>query len=315
RTHVRPTTHAQIGRLVASSGSVTAYTLPPIRGTDAGTGAPISLNGEARHSARLFGVRPGVRLEQTQAAVAGPSSTRIGADRVGEEARDGLKAALDRCITPDVTISEPDVFYLHRVKDGHDVYFLANTMQEDRGRVEVTFERVGRPELWNPNTGATEPIHVYDVRDGRLVLWLDFPPTEAHVVVIRGGPSTGSGQALDGAPHVTETNLDAVTMEGGTVVGYAEGWEEAFAVVGRQRRIGAARQRLAPIELPERYAFRTEEPNALLIGDFKMRMFEGDAAGDGWESADFDDAGWLDVTNGAWEMQLPAERDEATYPV
>src|SRR5690606_11855159 len=352
-THVRPTTFAQIERLVASGGSVIADTLLPMHVIEPGTGAPVSSNGEARDFARFFGVDPGMLLERFQAGEAGPFDVRYGTGpdgsgnvivftgpglsaetatkvdrralagegmsspgaRAGQEARDGLKAALDRCITPDVTISEPDVFYLHRVKDGHDVYFLANTMQEDRGRVEVTFERVGRPELWNPNTGATEPIHVYDVRDGRLVLWLDFPPTEAHVVVIRGGPSTGSGQALDGAPHVTETNLDAVTMEGGTVVGYAEGGEEAFAVVGRQRRIGAARQRLAPIELPERYAFRTEEPNALLIGDFKMRMFEGDAAGDGWESADFDDAGWLDVTNGAWEMQLPAERDEATYPV
>src|SRR5690606_29890572 len=152
-------------------------------------------------------------------ALAGEGMSSPGA-RAGQEARAALQAALDRCITPDVTISEPDVFYLHRVKDGHDVYFLANTMQEDRGRVEVTFEQVGRPELWNPNTGATEPVHVYDVRDGRLVLWLDFPPSEAHVVVIRG--------EIEG-PHVTETNLDAVTFDGDTVVGYAEGGEAVFA--------------------------------------------------------------------------------------
>ena len=28
----------------------------------------------------------------------------------------------------------------------------------------------------------------------------------------------------------------------------------------------------------------------------------------------YDDGNWLDVTMGAWEMQLPQERDESTYP-
>src|SRR5690606_36616405 len=101
---------------------------------------------------------PGLNADQAtmtdRRALDGEGMSSPGA-RMGAEARAALQAALDRCITPDLTISVPDVFYLHRVKDGHDVYFLANTMQEDRGRVEVTFEQVGRPELWNPITGAT----------------------------------------------------------------------------------------------------------------------------------------------------------------
>ncbi len=342
-THIRPTTFAQIQRLVASGGSVIADTLLPTHFIEPGTSAPVSPNGEARDVSGFFGLDARALHDRFVAGEAGPYDVRFGtgpdgtghvivitgpglsADqatktdrraldgegmsspgaRMGAEARAALQAALDRCITPDVTISEPDVFYLHRVKDGHDVYFLANTMQEDRGRVEVTFEQVGRPELWNPNTGATEPVHVYDVRDGRLVLWLDFPPSEAHVVVIRG--------EIEG-PHVTETNLDAVTFDGDTVVGYAEGGEAVFAVVDGRRRTAEAREALPPLVLPERYAFRTEEPNVLLLGNFKMRMLEGER-GDGFEAPDFDDGDWLDVTNGAWEMQLPAERDEATYPV
>jgi hypothetical protein len=342
-THIRPTTFAQIERLVNTGGSVIADTLLPMHVIEPGQGPPVSPNGEVKSFARFFGVDPGELLDRFQRGEAGPFDVRFGTgpegngnvivftgpglsaetatrmdrralagegmgspgSRVGQEARDGLVEALGRCITPDVTISEPDVFYLHRVKDGHDVYFLANTMQEDRGRVEVTFEQAGRPELWNPNTGATEPIHVYDVRDGRLVIHLDFPPSESYVVVIR--------DELDG-PHMTETNLSAVTMEGDAVVGYSEGGEEVFAAVGGQRRTGAARRKLDAITLPECYAFRTEEPNALLIGAWKMRMLEGED-GPGFEAPDFDDSRWLDVTNGAWEMQLPAERDEATYPV
>ncbi len=341
-THIRPTTFAQMERLVAQGGSVIADTLLPIHFIEPGTSAPASPNGEARDVSRLFGVDARALYDRFVAGDAGPfdvtyntgpggagnvivftggglgtpgaetarvlASEDMGArdETISEAAMDGLKAALGRCITPDVTISEPDVFYLHRVKDDHDVFFLANTMQEDRGCVEVTFERVGRPELWNPNTGATEPLHVYDVRDGRLVLWLDFPPSEAHIVVIRG--------ELDG-PHVTETTLDGVTLDGDAVVGYAAGGEEAFAVVGGERRTAPARDALAPIALPERYRFRTEEPNVLLVGDWKMRMLEDGESGDGFEAPDLDDADWLSVTNGAWEMQLPAERDEATYPV
>jgi len=49
----------------------------------------------------------------------------------------------------------------------------------------------------------------------------------------------------------------------------------------------------------------------LLLSHWKMTM--GDAVE--YASAEFDDTAWLDVTNGAWEMQLVEERDEATYPV
>lgn len=343
-THIRPTTFEQMQRLVAGGGSVIADTLLPTHFIEPGTSAPVSPNGEAVDFASFFGHDPNELLDRFLENRAGGFQVHKGTgpggrgnvvvftgqgletpsgmshrgelaaedmgapdDVISPAAFAGLKEALDRCITPDVTVSEPDVFYLHRVKDDHDVYFLANTKQEDRGRVEVTFETVGRPELWNPNTGETEPISVYDVRDGRLVLWLDFAPSESHVVVVRGEAAEA---------RVSETNLESVTLDGDTVVGYAAGGEAPYAVVGGERRTAEARARLGAVALPERYAFRTEEPNVLLIGDWKMRMLEGGTErGQAFEAADFDDGDWLDVTNGAWEMQLPAERDEATYPV
>src|SRR5690606_41750271 len=78
-----------------------------------------------------------------------------------------LRTLLRTCAVPDVTISDEDVFYLHRVKDGFDIYFLTNTSQQHKGRVEITFEQVGKPELWNPNTGEIKPILVYNVHEGR----------------------------------------------------------------------------------------------------------------------------------------------------
>jgi hypothetical protein len=329
-THIKPSTYEQMRALVATGGSVIADTLLPMHFIEAGSTAPVSPNGEAKDFAEFFGLNPGSLREKFERGEAGAFDVHYGSGADGKgnvivftgsgleategpgagvispEATAGLKAALDRCITPDVTVSEPDVFYLHRVKDDHDIYFLVNTKQEDRGRVTVTFERTGRPELWNPNTGETTPLHVYDVQDGRLVIELDFPPSEAHVVVLRG--------ELEGE-HVTETNLETVTIEDGRVVGYADGSEEVFARIGGHQRTAPARGRLAPLLLPETYAFETEEDNALLIESWRMRASEEGDPGDGFEAPDFDDSGWLDVTNGAWEMQLPQERDEAVYPV
>ena len=349
-THIRPTTFKQMERLVAQGGSVIADTLLPTHFIEPGSTAPLSPNGEHKDVSGFFGVDAVALHDHFVAGDAGPFDVTVGTgpDGIGNVivftggglgtpgreaarvlasedmgARDetispaafaGLRDALMHCITPDVTVSEPDVFVLHRVKDDHDVYFLANTMQADRGRVEVSLERVGQPELWNPNTGETTPMAVYDVAGGRLTFSLDFPPSEAHVVVVRGTEA----QAAD-APHVTDTNLDDVSMDGHAVVGAATSAEAPFAVVDGQRRTGTAQELLPAISLPERYAFRTEEPNVLLIGDWKMRMLEDDAGnaldGAGFEAPGLDDDAWLDVTNGAWEMQLPAERDEQTYPV
>jgi hypothetical protein len=84
------------------------------------------------------------------------------------EKREMLRSILESAATPDVRISDSDVFCLHRVKDGFDLYFLTNVTQAHLGRVSISFERVGRPELWNPNTGDTTPINVFSVEEGRL---------------------------------------------------------------------------------------------------------------------------------------------------
>ncbi|WP_420454357.1 glycosyl hydrolase [Rubrivirga sp.] len=324
-THLRPETVAQVERLVEGGGHVIATTLVPQQVLRPGTAAPVPPNGHAPDLDGLFGV-DGAALRQrfedgqadlevhtrdvgagTVSVIAGPG-LRGDDGVIRDQAFDAVRNTLLGCITPDVTVSDEAVFYLHRVKDGHHVYFLANTTQQDRGRVEVSVEHVGRPELWDPNTGETRPLDVYEVRDGRLVVALDFPPSEARVVIVPEG-SDASGA------HVTDTNLDGVAMEDGAVVGFlTEG--APFAVVGGQRRTADAKAPVAPVGLPTEFDFHTEEPNALLVGDWRMHWAEADADRvQGFERPDLDDAGWLAVTNGSWEMQLPQERDEAVYPV
>jgi hypothetical protein len=225
------------------------------------------------------------------------------------EKRENIRKIFEEAITPDVRISDDDIFYLHRVKDGFDLFFLTNVTQTDRGRVTISFETIGRPELWNLNTGETTPINVFRVEDDRLVIELDFPASEGHVVAI-------SGELPD--RHVTDANIDVTAVESDVVIGYArdaESVEVALGGVDDRRLQAEGRAPRTDIELPERYDFSAEQPNVLVIEHWKMQVVEDAEDESRWSSSDFDDTSWLDVTNGAWEMQLPQERYDPTYPV
>jgi hypothetical protein len=177
-------------------------------------------------------------------------------------------------------------------------------------RVTVTFERLGQPELWNPNTGETSPIKTFRIEDGRLALDLDFPPSEGHIVVVKGDlPAT----------YVSASNLDISDIADDRITGYGTINEDmVYATLessnGARTLTAERKQALPAIDLPMDYAFSVEQPNVLVVDDWRMKLVEGESEGD-WQSPEFDDSDWLGVRSGGWEMQLPQERDEATYPV
>lgn len=224
-----------------------------------------------------------------------------------EKRERALEDLLRKCASPDVTIDEEDVFYLHRVKDEFDIYYFVNTSQEDKGLVEITFEQTGRPELWNPNTGETEAIHVHSIEGGRLKIELDFPPAEAHVVVLTGEVER---------PGVTESNLDVTEFDGKRVVGYSGApIDEAFARIvsehGGLTLSAQGRKPLKEISIGDPFEWEAEGDNVLAIGHYKMTVEDSED----FLTADYDDSDWLEVEMGPWEPQLPYERDERTYPV
>ncbi|HET6567234.1 MAG TPA: glycosyl hydrolase, partial [Rhodothermales bacterium] len=160
-THVKPSTYEQLRRFVDGGGQLIASTLIPEHFVTTETdGGAAWQNGAAHKLKDFFGVDP----SDLHAAVGGPKGRAevlhrnsrgpagkgsiyvlknrgLKADKPKEQLRDVLR----KCAAPDVTISAEDVFYLHRVKDGYDLYFLTNTTQRDLGRVEISFERIGRP--------------------------------------------------------------------------------------------------------------------------------------------------------------------------
>ncbi len=310
-THLKQQTFEMIQSFVKQGGTVIADTLLPYEFLES------EKNGAVKRVTKFFGADPlKVLADFHNGKTSGVKVLRRnGKGRVyflkgtglARGGRKDLQRVLTASLKPDVTVASEDVFYLHRRKDGYDIYFLVNTSQEPRNGVRMTFEQVGRPELWDANSGEITPLYAYDVSRGRLSLTLDFPPAESRIVVM-----TAEGPGV----HVSDSNLVVETLETSAITGYArDGGNEIHAriVAGKRSTLlkKKAKRHLKPILLPAEMEFTALNDNALLLSHWKMTM------GDDREyaSAEYNDRPWLDVTNGAWEMQLGEERDVASYPV
>ena len=96
---------------------------------------------------------------------------------------------LDRGIGPDFNyISNSDstsLDFIHRRSDGEEIYFVSNT----RNEVEVfdgIFRTSGKlPEIWNPETGTTQKMALYDIQDESTRIQLKLEPHGSLFVVFR----------------------------------------------------------------------------------------------------------------------------------
>jgi hypothetical protein len=314
-THMKRTTFDTVQRYRKNGGTIIALTLLPVEFMET------EESSTAKEVKKLFGVDPNTILDRYQngknVVPKLVRNTRAGKTYFLQS--DGLhrskpkqllKKILNEAVVPDVTISDEEIFYLHRIKDNHDIYFLVNTSQQEKRNVRITFEQVGKPELWNTNTGDISPIHMFDVRDGRLCITLDFPASESHIVVLNGAVRK---------PYVVESNMVVDGFDGKTVSGYSGERKRVSAKIrtgkGMKRISKAAKPALRPISTGKEFAFGLDDDNVLCISKWQMSVGEGDGYEAGYHISEYDDSGWLSVTLGAWEMQLPQERDHATYPV
>lgn len=314
-THIRKSTYEVLDGFLKSGGSVIADTILPAEFVDS------PADGAAKQVGRLFAADPAKLLADfgrhgssgkgtAYKNSRGKAFTIKGAGLYSCDSREGLDKIISKCISPDVTISEEDVFYLHRRKDGYDIYFLVNTGKTAKSKVDVSFETVAQPELWNPATGDTAAIPVFDVRNKRLHISLNFAPSESKVVVLRGEINKR---------HIVKSDLDVTEFDGSVIVGSSDSkgpvsveYTNGKSVV--KKRLAGTKQ-LKPISMGKGASFTTEQDNVLAIGHWKMSPGTTDSDSQVFAQSDFDDAGWLSVTNGAWEMQLPQERDKEDYPV
>ena len=228
-----------------------------------------------------------------------------------ERRKDKLNDLILKCIKPDITISNEDIFYLHRQKDNYDIYFITNVLQENKGYVEITFEKVGIPEIWNPNSGQIEPLNIYQLKDGRLSIKLNFPPSESHIIIIKD-------QQPDN--FITDSNIVIESYDGKTVEAYGTPESNEIRLnICKNNKIEKirmdAKKILPSIKLGKKFSFEAEDDNVLCISNWKMIVVENSDDTNIYAEVNYNEKDWLNVTLGAWEMQLPQERDDEIYPV
>jgi hypothetical protein len=328
-THIKKETFEAIKKFINAGGKVIADTFLPIEflwESSKGIHSDIppgksKTNGIAEDVKDLFKIDPKDLLREFEGKKKTPAKRILENKNVylfrskgitKDEWRNDLYKILNKCVVPDVAINNEDIFYLHRIKDNYDIYFLVNTLQKPAGKVEISFEKTGKPELWNPATGEINPLYPYKIEKDRLKIELDFAAAGSYIIIINNKKDNS---------FISDTNLVIEEFDGKKAEGYSlNNDKEIFIKYQNGKNLKAIKEtsakKLPAINLGTEFQIQLEDDNVLCISNWKMKPEPGNS--DlllNFYKKDFNDSDWLNVTNGAWEMQLPQERDREVYPV
>ncbi|MGE5529973.1 MAG: glycosyl hydrolase [Patescibacteria group bacterium] len=304
-THIKETTMAQMERFVDAGGTVLATTLLPEASVD-------TRRSLADRAAALFGQEPAAM----KAAYLNGLTAVTAYDRQHRDGRaiflagPGLRQAnphrelgtiLRERFAPDVIIDDPDVFYLHRVKDGRQVYFFVNPSPKER-IVHLSLLGSVAPEIWDTDDGAIRPLWVYRHRDNRTEFTLALPSYGSAVVV-------GVDRERE---HLEACNMVVEECGQGIASGYATAPGEIRAAAGDRSWRTVVDAQPATLTAGERWRFRAEGRNALIKDSWRVKIA---GTADDYSRPEFDDSSWMTFTRGGWEAQVPGGADDAAYPV
>lgn len=122
-----------------------------------------------------------------------------------------------RGVKPDFECDQPMVRWIHRRADDTDIYFVANGAVEGKypyaGRPLVancSFRVTGaRPEIWDPESGRTSAVALYDTSDGMTRIPLVLPAKASVFVIFRRGQSPLPGPTVEWIRRNAKTVLRA----------------------------------------------------------------------------------------------------------
>ena len=197
-THVDLRTIARAEELVEAGGRLLGCVFLPDRAFDDEGIVDVRERVQA-----LFGVDPAA-TQRDHAGTATPAVRAQGGAAFVEAAAldhgaagEAVGAAISELIEPDVVISNPELFYLHRVKDDRDVYFVVNPTFEAQ-TAEITLSGESAVALWDPSTGEARAL-------GGRAFTLELPPVGSAFVV-----SDDAAEEEADEPEPSET----VTLDG-----------------------------------------------------------------------------------------------------
>lgn len=219
-----------------------------------------------------------------------------------EEMMRALGQAITGLIEPDIVIDNPEVFYLHRIKDDRDLYFLVNpTFRPQHATVTLPVER--RPVLWDTSTGEERPMTPYAAGEGSTMFELTLAPTGSAFVVLADAVPAG----------IDATDAVVTEVTGREMRGYLTGTAGSvrFGAEGTtSHALGTAREPVS-IVMDGEWTFHTEDENALIIDRWLGSQGPLEIA----QALDTSrEEGWLPMVPGAWAYQLPSEPAHP-YPV
>jgi hypothetical protein len=184
----------------------------------------------------------------------------------------------------------------------------------------VTIRRRCRPEIYDLLSGEIHSAVHYRLASDQVSLVVDLAPYGSTLLSTL---PLGSDQP---EIHVEQADFSVTGIDRGRVLGYglagqaqAQVWQDTDVRTLRAAASGSSA--ICPVyDLSDGWHFGTDRPNALLCGQFKFKLLGRPGTYQAEDVApllekDYDDSNWLPFTMGAWEMQLPQERDEDEYPV
>ena len=287
-THIKQKTLDMLEAFVRDGGSVIADTLLPIAFVDGGSEEVparvktlFGMNGQAVYDA----FRRGDKLIREFSCRKEGKGQVILTPAFAQENREAqLRQAVLACVKPEIEIDNDEVFYLHRVKDGQDFFFLVNPTHQ---KYDLTIRLLGQwyPEEWNLLTGEITPEYVYSFQDGYTVL---------HKTIESVGSIMLSVTPWAGQKHLDDASFVVTSEQDGCFSGYSRMPTQVIPVSGP-------------------FDFSHPTPNALVIDQWLAYVNEDGKTHIEIESKGFD-AQMIPFRMGVWELQLPTERKDKTYP-
>ncbi len=303
-TTIRTDTLEKLREFHASGGTVVAFGRLPDASPECGQGD----RNVRRMVKEIFGVDP----SDKPSSVAALSNARGGKAFFVPADASQVPSIISGAITRDVVVSEGDIFHTHQKAADADIYLFFNVRPEPRP-ISVTLRDCGEPEIWDPSTGRTRPVHRFDLEAGGTKVHLDMEPYQGLVLVVA---------PPEGRPRAVADNLKMITAlepsDGGISV-------EGFCESGGHKRVnlvhaGAEYRAEADVDGPPEafrldgnWSIRLEPTMDNRCGDFRYppsneligaeaRRFryvrEGSRPGTSlrWHERDFDDSDWPSVT-------------------
>ncbi len=314
-THIKSTTLDIMEGFVAAGGKIGGNALLPYKCVE----GELSQQELSARIEKLFGYEPCVLRRDflsnddkvlTTTAVDSPSGGKTVFVRgQGYNACDGI-ATLDQtvrlCVTPEIEIDNDEVFYLHRVKDEADVYFLINPTGGSF-EINVTLDGEYTPELYDLESGEITKQHVYKVADSKTAFKLHLHPYGSQMFCVN---------PYDHALHATHSDIRISQITDNSIIGVGNLQSNGNLTLSNGATITfPPTEKLPDITFADEWKFSTNAPNALLTHKWKMNYAANVANIAEASKPGADLSNWFDMRMGAWELQLPEERDENVYPV